>query len=124
MRVYRSAWFRKFARRERIADAALCEAVGRAEMGLIDADLGGGLLKQRVARAGSGRSGGYRTLVFFRSGARAVFAFGFAKSEQPNIDAADERQLKATAALVLSLSDGEMDKAVAAGKFDEVKCDE
>ena len=78
MRIYKNAWFAKFARKERIGNAALCDAVDRAERGLIDADLGGGLIKQRVARAGEGKSGGYRTLIFFRQAERAIFAFGFA----------------------------------------------
>ena len=67
MRVFRNGWFRKFARKERISDKALCEAVARVQAGLVDADLGGGLLKQRVARDGQGKSGGYRTLVAFRA---------------------------------------------------------
>ncbi|WP_428535641.1 type II toxin-antitoxin system RelE/ParE family toxin [Rhodopila sp.] len=65
--------------------------MGRAERGLIDADLGGGIIKQRVARAGQGRSGGYRMLLAYRSGDRAVFLYGFAKSERENIGA-DELQ--------------------------------
>jgi hypothetical protein len=81
MRIYKSAWFAKFARKEKIDDSALCDAIHRAEKGLIDADLGSGLLKQRVARGGAGKSGGYRTLIVFRSGERAIFAFGFAKSD-------------------------------------------
>lgn len=85
MKVYRNRWFQRFARREKIKDAQLCEAVARAEKGLIDADLGGGLIKQRVARPGAGKSGGYRTLVFFRAGTRSVFAFGFAKSERDKL---------------------------------------
>lgn len=123
VRVFKNAWFRKFARKEKISDTALCEAVARAEAGLIDADLGGGVVKQRVARPGSGRSGGYRTLLFFRAGTRAVFAFGFAKSELANIDAEDERDLKATAKLTLGFSDEMMDRFVAEGRFEEVVCD-
>lgn len=120
MRVFKNAWFRKFARREKIGDAALCEAVARAEAGAIDADLGGGLVKQRVARPGAGRSGGYRTILVFRAGARAVFVFGFAKSARDNIDANDERDLRALAKPVLAATDEEMDRLVAAGKFEEV----
>jgi hypothetical protein len=45
---------------------------------VVDADLGGGVIKQRVARVGQGRSGGYRMLVAYRAGARAVFLYGFA----------------------------------------------
>ena len=73
MRVFKTKWFRRFARREGIADAMLCEAVARAERGLIDADLGGGVIKQRVARQGQGRSGGHRNMIVYRSGDRAMF---------------------------------------------------
>ena len=85
MRILKTRWFTRFARQERIADAGLREAIARAERGLIDADLGGGLIKQRVARPGQGRSGGYRVLVAYRAKDRAIFLFGFAKSERENI---------------------------------------
>ena len=101
MRVFKNGWFQKFARKEKISDAMLCEAVARAERGQIDADLGAGLIKQRVARPGAGKSGGFRTLVFFRAQTRAVFAFGFAKSDMANLDAGDEAYMKKAAKLVL-----------------------
>jgi hypothetical protein len=123
MRVFKNAWFRKFATKERISDAALCEAVSRAEIGLVDADLGGGLLKQRVARPGAGRSGGYRTILVFRSGARAVFVFGFAKSDRANLTMEEETAYKAAARLVLAFSEDQLDAEVASGRMTEVKCD-
>lgn len=86
MRVFKTKWFARFARRERIADASLAEAVRRAERGLVDADLGGGVIKQRVARSGQGRSGGYRVLAAYRRKTRAVFLFGFSKSERDNVE--------------------------------------
>src|SRR6266849_1852361 len=86
VKVFKTKWFARFARRERISDASLCDAVRRAERGLVDADLGGGVLKQRVARPGEGRSGGYRVLIAYRAKMRSVFLFGFAKSELENID--------------------------------------
>jgi hypothetical protein len=86
MRVFKTKWLSRFARREGIADKSLQEAIERAERGLIDADLGGGLIKQRVARAGQGRSGGYRTIVAYRVKQRAVFLYGFAKNERDNIE--------------------------------------
>ncbi len=67
----------------------LCEAIERAERGIVDADLGGGVIKQRVARPGQGRSGGYRTLIAFRSETRAVFLFGFAKNDLDSIGDSD-----------------------------------
>ncbi len=122
MRVFKGVWFAKFACMQRISDAALCDAVARAEAGLIDADLGGGVIKQRIARPGSGRSGGYRTVVFFRVGARAVFAFGFAKSDLESISVADARDLKETAKLTLGFSEEEMHGLIAQGEFEEVFC--
>lgn len=84
--AFKTKWLARFARRERITDASLREAIERAERGLVDADLGSGLIKQRVAREGQGRSGGYRMLVAYRTEDRAVFLYGFSKSEQDNIE--------------------------------------
>ena len=80
MRIFKSKWFTKFARKECIADAKLCEAVRNAEQGIIDADYGDGVIKQRIARPNEGKSGGYRSIVLFRLGDRAFFVYGFAKS--------------------------------------------
>lgn len=123
MRIYKNAWFTKFARKEGLDDVMLREAVGRAEAGLIDAQLGSGLIKQRVARPGEGRSGGYRTLVFFRSGERAVFVFGFAKSSKANLDADELAAFRKAAKIVLGLSQRSMDEEIAKGAMMEVSGD-
>lgn len=86
MRVFKTRWFARFSRSEGIADRSLREAIERAERGLIDADLGGGLIKQRVARMGQGRSGGYRIIIAYHIRNRAVLLYGFAKKERENID--------------------------------------
>ena len=124
MRVFKNSRFHKFARKEKISDAMLCEAVERAERGQIDADLGAGLIKQRVARPGAGKSGGFRTLVFFRAETGAAFALGFAESDMANLDDAEEAYLKKAAKLVLWFADAQMDAEVAAGRMFEVNCDE
>ncbi len=85
-----------------ISDALLAEAIARAERGLIDAALGSDLIKQRIARPGKGRSGGWRTIIAYWSGNRAVFLFGFAKSNLDNIDAALLASLKLTGAAILT----------------------
>ena len=59
--------------------------------------MGSGLLKQRVAREGAGKSGGYRTLIFFRLGERAIFAFGFAKSDKANLNAEELTEFRKAA---------------------------
>lgn len=120
MRIFKNGWFQRFARKEKIADAMLVEAVNQAEAGLIDADLGGGLIKQRIARAGGGKSGGYRSIVVFRSGDRAVFLFGFAKSAQANISRADLKLLKQAASEVLTWSDDELNVLATGGVLMEI----
>ena len=90
MRVFKTKPFARFSAREDIADALLCEAVKRAQTGLIDADLGGGVIKQRLPREGQGRSGGYRSLVVFKRDRRAIFVYGFAKNK-----ACDDRASRA-----------------------------
>ena len=124
MRVFKTKWFRRFAGRERITDAMLCEAVARAERGLIDADLGGGVIKQRVARQGQGRSGGHRNMIVYRSGDWAVFVFGFAKSDREDLEPDELADLKATAKLLLGYDAAELDKAVANQELWEVMCDD
>jgi hypothetical protein len=94
--------------------------VARAESGLVDADLGGGVIKQRVARPGKGKSGGYRTLILFRQGDRAIFAFGFAKAKQANISKADIALLRNAATEALEWNDEELDRLVASGTLVEI----
>jgi hypothetical protein len=52
--------------------------VCEVEKGLHDGDLGGGLVKKCLARAGEGKRGGYRTIIVYHKGRRAVFLYGFA----------------------------------------------
>jgi hypothetical protein len=122
MRVFKTKGFSRFARRARIEDAILCEAISRAEHGLIDADLGGGVIKQRVPRPGQGRSGGYRTIVLYRMKARAIFVDGFAKNDQGNIDDDDLASFRKLAAVFLSYNDLQVDGLVKAGAWIEVEC--
>ena len=109
MRVFKTKWFSRFARKEDISDFALLEAIERLQSGVLDADLGGGLVKQRLARTGEGKSGGFRTIIAYKSGNSAFFIYGFAKNERDNIDAKDLKYLKSTAAELLGRSDREVE---------------
>ena len=96
MAAYQTKGFGRFSRKAKISGADLLDAIDRAHRGLIDADLGGGLIKQRIARPGQGKRGGHRGIVAYREGALAVFLFGFSKNEVENIgpdDLADLRLL-------------------------------
>jgi hypothetical protein len=121
LRIFKSRWFQRFARRQGISDAVLREAVTRAEKGQIDADLGGGVIKQRIARPGQGRSKGYRTIILFRHRARAFFVYGFAKNQRANIDDDEEEQFKEAAKHVLTLTDKQLAELLKRGDFMEVK---
>lgn len=120
MRVFKNAWFERFARKEKISAEALWEAVERAEQGQIDADLGGGVIKQRIARPGGGKSKGYRSIVLYRKDDKAFFVFGFPKSEQDNIREDEEVQFKRMAKQVLALTDEQLQLLIAKGQFEEV----
>jgi hypothetical protein len=124
MRIFKTRWLTRFARRERIADQSLCEAIERAERGIVDADLGGGLIKQRVARGGQGRSGGYRMLVAYRVRGRAVFLYGFAKSERENIDADQLIELRSIAAGWLDETAEGIERALEEERLQEVHREE
>jgi hypothetical protein len=120
VRIFKTKWFIRFARRERIKDRDLSEAIARAGRGLVDADMGGGVIKQRVARAGQGRSGGYRTVIAYRSGDRAVFLYGFAKSERDNIGADELTTFKELAAAWLKADGTKLDAQVRDGVAEEI----
>jgi len=124
VRVFKSRWFQRFARKEGIEDAVLHEAVGRAERGQIDAELGGEVIKQRIARPGQGKSKGYRTIIFFRRGVRAFFVYGFAKSQRANIDKPQQEQFKEAAKIVLALTEAQLTVRLQRGDFVEVKANE
>lgn len=120
MRVFKNAWFERFARKEKISAEALWEAIERAEQGQIDSDLGGDVIKQRIARPGGGKSKGYRSIVLYRKDDKAFFVFGFPKSEQDNIREDEEVQFKKMAKRVLALTDEQLQLLIAKGQFEEV----
>jgi len=121
VRIFKSRWFQRFAWKEGIADAVLREAVARAEKGQMDADLGGEVIKQRIARPGQGRSRGYRTIIFFQRGAKAFFVYGFSKSQRANINDDEQEQFKEAAKLVLALTETQLAVRLRRGDFVEVK---
>ncbi|MDB6106813.1 MAG: Toxin HigB-2 [Gammaproteobacteria bacterium] len=122
MSVYRTRTFSRWARKQRLSDAALCDAVHEMRHGLYEADLGGGLLKKRIARPGHGKSGGFRTIVATNRGDRWFFVYGFAKSERANIDDEEETALKKLAETLLKMPRPSLAKAENAGELTEVTC--
>jgi hypothetical protein len=124
MRIFKNKAFTRFAKKAGINDTSLCKAVSDAENGLLDADLGGGVIKQRVARSGGGKSGGFRTLILFRMGSKAFFVHGFAKNEQANIDDDDLVTLRDLAEIMLHYDEVALSAALANKTLIEVICNE
>jgi hypothetical protein len=124
LRVYKMKTFRRFQRKEGIEDEALREAIRPASRGLVGADLGGGLIKQRVARRGQGRSGGFRTLIAYRTGTRAVFLHGFAKSQRDNIADDELEALRQIGGNLLRAKQEELERMVADNRLTELTYDE
>lgn len=122
MRVFKNKSFARFARKARITDAVLCAAVDAASQGRIDADLGGGVIKQRIARQGEGKSGGFRTIILFRLQHRAFFIYGFAKNEQDTITDDELEAFEMLAVVMMAYDDEVLAKATANGTLTEVMC--
>jgi hypothetical protein len=124
MRAFKNKSFARFARKFQITDAILCAAISDASRSLIDADLGGGVVKQRVARQDGGKSGGFRTIILFRLHERAFFVHGFAKNEQDNIRDDELAAFKMLAAEMMAYADEALAWAIANGTLTEVMCND
>ena len=120
MRVYKTKEFARLARKAGLVDASLREAIARAERGLVDAALGRFLIKQRVARANEGKSGGFRVIAFHRRGDRAVFLHLFAKNRQATLSVLEESDYRDFAKLLMELSAGSVRRLVEQEEWIEI----
>jgi hypothetical protein len=123
MTIFKTKEFARWARKEGLKDAALCDAVTEMENGLYEADLGGYLLKKRIARSGQGKRGGFRTLVATNKGSHWFFVYGFAKNERSNIENDEAAALKKLAVVLLSLMPQALANAQRAKELIEVESD-
>jgi len=119
--VYKTKPFDRFARKARITDADLWKAADLANRGIIDADLGGGVIKQRIARTGEGKSGGSRSIIAFRKEDRAIYIFGFEKKDQANIDRSDLEVLRKLAKAFLGYTAADMAREIRSGELVDVE---
>ena len=107
-------------RKAGLTDPALLKAVSEMMQGLIEADLGGHVVKKRVALPGRGKRGGARTIVATRRSDRWFFLFGFSKSERSNIDEDELKLFQEVAGDLLALVDRQLADALVAGEIAEV----
>ena len=120
MRVFKTRHFQRWMRKTELTDAALCQAVEEMAAGLIDAELGGGVVKKRVGLAGRGKRGGARTLVATNRGNRWFFLFGFEKNDRANITDEELEGLQSLASDLLARTGKQLNNAVADGMLQEI----
>ena len=120
MRIFKSKWFMKWANKQGIDDRSLKIAVEEINAGLVDADLGGNVVKKRVAQ-NQGKRSGFRTILAFKTGENVFFIYGFTKNVRANVDARELKALKQLAKMLLSYNDVQLRQAIEAGGIEEVK---
>jgi hypothetical protein len=118
VRIFKTRDFARLIRKTDIDDRTLAAAVDQAAKGLVDAQLGSGLIKQRIVRKGQGESGGYRTIIALRAGDRAVF---IAKNEQANITEQQLQSLRELATHYLTMTGSQVELLLRVGELIEVK---
>ena len=119
-RVFKTRYFSRWMRKTELTDGALCEAVAEMVQGLVDADLGGGVVKKRVALPGRGKSGGARTLVATNKGNRWFFVFGFEKNDRANLSDQELEALQDLAQDLLARTGAQLDLAVQTSALEEI----
>ncbi|MBA4285796.1 MAG: hypothetical protein C0434_09730 [Xanthomonadaceae bacterium] len=119
-RVFKTRAFANQTKKFGLPDSSLCAAVAEIESGLIDADLGGGLVKKRVALPGRGKSAGARTLIATNQGSRWFFVFGFAKNERANISTVELEALKRYSGELLKLTGAELNRLTDCAELMEI----
>ena len=110
-------------RKNKVAQEDLLDATQKMVSGLIDADLGGYVVKKRLALHGRGKSSGARTIVATKFGVRWFFLFGFEKNERSNIDSDELKSLQQLALTLLSFDPSQLANAVIAGELIELNGD-
>ena len=124
MNVHLSKAFKRMARRGGLTDVHICQAVAEMNTGLIDANLGAGLFKKRIAMPGQGKRGSWRALLGFQTGKKAFFLYLFPKNSRDNIEGDEMKALKRLARYYLTLKPGEIKTALQCGELEEVNCNE
>jgi hypothetical protein len=119
-RILKTRFFHRWALRAGLTDEALLTAVQEIEQGLIDGDLGGGVLKKRVGMPGRGKRGGARVVLATNRGNRWFFVFGFLKNQRADISPRELHALRELASDLLNLNERQIDAQTKSGALEEV----
>ena len=120
MPVFKTRLFHDWQKKEDITDKSLCAAIDEMSRGLIDANLGGGLVKKRIARPGAGKSSGYRTLLATNKNDKWFFVYGFAKNARDNIESQEVLALKRLSVVLLGMDAIAINTLIADNELKEI----
>ena len=113
VRVFKTSWFTKAAKKARISDAALCKAMVQVMAGKAD-DLGGGVFKKRLA------ANQLRSIILARGRDLWVYQFLFAKQDRSNIDNDELKAFKLLAKTYGKMATEQVNAQVADGHWIEI----
>ena len=104
MLIFKTKYFARWAKKMRITDLKLTDAIVVMDAGLVGTELGKGLYKKRLAFQNTGKRSGGRAIIVYRKQEKAFFIYGFAKNEKENISAHEEQAFKNYAAVLLGMN--------------------
>jgi hypothetical protein len=119
-RVFKTRVFERWMQKIDLSDDLLVIAVHEMERGLIDADLGGGVFKKRIALPNRGKSGSVRTLIATNKNDRWFFVLGFEKNQRDNISPSELRKLKDVAFDLLQMSNEQLNDFLSHQQIEEI----
>jgi hypothetical protein len=119
--LYKTRHFARWAQKSGLNDSLLEMAVLEIRRGLLEADLGGGIVKKRIALPGKGKRGSTRTLLATNRDDRWFFVFGFEKNERENVSEKELATLKKLAKDLLGLTATQITVAIREGSLVEVE---
>lgn len=113
----KTKWFNKWAKKNALSDGILLKTLEAISNNLNVVYLGSGLCKVRTPGIGQGKSGGFRTLVVYKKMDRAIFIYGFSKSERDNLSKKELEFFKKLAKDLLQISTKEYLRQEKLGNF-------
>ena len=121
IRIFKSKWFSKWAKKEKLTDKQLHKTICEMSDGLVGNDLGKSIFKKRIAIQGQGKNGGFRSLIAYKVKDKAFFVYGFSKSVKSNVSTNELKALQVLAENLLEHSDKTLKQLIELKELSEVQ---
>lgn len=120
MKIFKTRYFSKWAKKRDLKDALLLQIAQDISNGIFEANLGGGVLKKRIATEGRGKRASVRSIIIYKRENHCFFVYGFLKNEKTNITPNEEAAFKILARELLNLSEPEIVTRLRSGALLEI----